>query len=73
MNLVDFHRFLITAGILFCLGFAGWEFVAFNRDGGSGALLVGIGFVGLGVLLIVYLSRLSRYLGYDQQGGEERD
>lgn len=69
MSLIGFHRLLITAGILFCLGFALWEGRAFLQTGGAGTLLLGAAFALLGVGLILYLRRLNRILGYERDGG----
>lgn len=62
MSLVPFHRFLIATAIVFCVFFAGWEFVAYSHDGGTGALLIGIAFAAAAVLLSVYLVYLRRVL-----------
>jgi hypothetical protein len=58
MSLVSFHRGLIVAAIVFCLGYGVWELV---REAGSP--VVGAVFVVLGVGLGVYLSQLDRFLG----------
>jgi len=66
MSLIAFHRFLIAAAILFCLGFGLWELLA-ARDGGEvGALALALIFTLLGIGLIVYLMHLGRFLGYDE-------
>ena len=65
MSLIAFHRVLIGAGILFCFGFAAWELVLWWVTRGTGALLLGIVFVVLGVGLCWYLSRLGKFLGYE--------
>lgn len=62
MSLVPFHRFLIVTAIVFCAGFAVWEFVAYSRGGGTGALLIGIAFAAAAVLLGIYLAHLKRVL-----------
>lgn len=62
LSLIPFHRFLIATAIVFCLFFAGWEVVAFSRDGGIAALLIGIAFAAAAVLLFVYLVHLRRVL-----------
>jgi len=69
MSLVAFHRLLISAAIVFCAGFAGWEVKRFAAAGGSGALVLAAVFAILAVLLVLYLRRLNRILGYDRQGG----
>jgi len=62
MSLISFHRFLISAGIVFCLGFAGWEVAAFTRTRETGALVLAVVFVALGLGLAYYLSRLAYFL-----------
>lgn len=69
MSLIHFHRFLITCGILFCLGYAGWEVRAFLRSGSLGSVLLVGAFVGLAALLGVYLWQLNRWLGYPERPG----
>jgi hypothetical protein len=66
VSLVAFHRFLIATAIVFCLGFAGWEFRIFADSRETGVLVVGITFVVLGVGLALYLRRLGRFLGYER-------
>lgn len=69
MSLVAFHRLLITCGILFCLGYAGWEVRAFLAGGSlSALLLVGV-FTVLAALLGAYLWQLDRFLGYGEDEG----
>lgn len=68
MTLIGFHRFLIVCGILFCLGYAGWEGRAFLESGGVGTLLLALAFLGLAGLLASYLRRLNRWLGYGEEG-----
>ncbi len=65
MSLVPFHRGLITAAVLFCLGYAAWEFVAFTRTGSGGSLALALTFGVLGGGLVYYLLRLNRFLGYE--------
>jgi len=66
VSLIAFHRVLIAAGILFCFGFAAWELVLWWVTRAGGALVMGLVFVVLGIALSWYLSRLSRFLGYDK-------
>lgn len=65
MSLISFHRFLIATGIVFCLGFAAWELMTWWVGRTPGALILGLTFVALGVLLSFYLARLRRFLGVD--------
>ena len=66
MSLIAFHRFLIAAAILFCLGFGLWELLEARDGGGVGALALSLIFTLLGIGLIVYLMHLGRFLGYDE-------
>lgn len=66
MSLLAFHRFLIASGIVFCLGFAAWEFRAWADSRETGVLLFGIVFAVLGAGLALYLRRLGRFLGYER-------
>lgn len=68
MSLVDFHRFLIVTAIVFCFGYGAWEFSAARSGGGFGAVVLGLVFTLLGLGLVVYLRRLARFLGYDEEG-----
>lgn len=62
MGVIGFHRFLITAAILFCAGYAGWEFVQYDQGAGSGALVIAIVFAILAAGLGYYLANLERFL-----------
>ena len=62
MTLIGFHRTLISAAILFCGGFAAWEFAAWSDEGGTGALVLGIVFAVFAAGLIYYLINLRRFL-----------
>ncbi len=66
MSLISFHRFLISCAIVFCAGFALWEFDDAVGGGGTSAFVVGAVFVLLAIGLAVYLRRLARFLGYDR-------
>ena len=61
---VRFHRVLISAGILFCGGFAVWAFLAGSRTGLGAWWALGAIFSLLAVVLAVYLWNLRRVLGY---------
>jgi len=69
MSLIAFHRFLIATGIVFCFGFAIWELMTWWVGRTPGALILGLTFVALGVLLAFYLARLRRFLGVDSPVG----
>ena len=62
MSLITFHRFLISAAILFCLAYAGWEIHAFRTSGSAGDLILAAVFLCLGGLLGIYLRRLAHFL-----------
>jgi uncharacterized protein (DUF58 family) len=53
---------LISAAILFCLGYAGWEFAAYSDGGGTGALVIALLFAAFALGLGVYLANLDRIL-----------
>lgn len=65
MSLIGFHRVLIATAIVFCLGFSGLTGASFLRDGGSGSLVLALGFAAAGLLLATYLRHLNRVLGRD--------
>ena len=67
MNLISFHRFLITTAIFFCGGYAFWEFAQFNRSGAIGSLAQGILFSAFAVGLTVYFNRMASFLGYTEE------
>lgn len=65
MGVVGFHRFLISAAILFCLGYGIYEGLRYVEGAGSGALVTGIVFCGLAAGLGYYLANLDRFLHRD--------
>ena len=67
MSLISFHRLLITAAILFCGGFAVWEFSAYGGGGEPASLVLAIVFAILTAGLIYYLVNLQRFL--DRRAG----
>lgn len=69
MSLISFHRLLISAGIGFCVVFAGWEGRQWLAGRGMGPLVLAVSFAILGIGLFLYLRRLNRILGYDRDGG----
>lgn len=72
ISLVAFHRFLIAAAILFCLGYAAWELRAWLAAGAGGTPALALLFLLLGAALALYLRRLGRFLGYDREPGPHR-
>lgn len=62
MSLIGFHRFLIAAGILFCGGFAVWQFLAFLDQRSAVSLFMSIAFAVAAVAFGYYLRNLSRFL-----------
>lgn len=68
MSLIRFHQLLIASAIVFCHGFAIWEFVAFAREGGTGRILIGVGFAVAGLALTYYLIHLRRMLNLPDAG-----
>ena len=72
MSLLSFHRFVIASAIVFCLGFAAWEFRAWMDSREPGVLILAITFVVLGAGLALYLRRLNRFLGYERGGPPSR-
>ena len=62
MGIIGFHRFLISAAILFCLGYSGWEVAAYSNGAGTGALVIAGVFFAFAVGLGVYLANLNRIL-----------
>jgi hypothetical protein len=67
VSLISFHRFLIATGIAFCFGFAIWELMTWWVGRTQGTLALGMSFVVLGAVLCVYLARLRRILGIEDQ------
>ena len=62
MGIIGFHRFLISAAILFCLGYGGWEIAAYSNGAGTGALVIALVFFAFALGLGVYLANLNRIL-----------
>ncbi len=54
MSLKAFHVVFVTLATLLAIGFGIWAIAESERDGQSGALVVGIGSLIAAVLLIVY-------------------
>lgn len=71
-SLIQFHRVLITAGILFCAGFAAWAFHAAASGHRPALWVLGAVFAILTVALGVYLWNLRRVLGYGDSDSGRR-
>jgi hypothetical protein len=69
VSLIAFHRFLISAGIVFCAGFAAWEVRAFTQTSRPGSLILAVVFAILALALVIYLRRLNRILGLESDAG----
>lgn len=63
MGLIGFHRVLIVTAAVFFAGYGMWEFAGFVRAGGMAGLLLAAGSFVIAVLLLLYVRRLSRFLG----------
>lgn len=64
MLLIIFHRILIGTAIVFGVGFAVWEFLAYRQTGAVENLLIGIGAAVVAVALGYYLKNLRRFVSY---------
>lgn len=62
MGVIGFHRFLISAAILFCLGFGIWELLRYAESSAPANLVTAIVFFVLGGALGYYLANLQRFL-----------
>jgi len=69
VSLLSFHRGLIAAAIVFCLGYGGWELFRLGQPGPGGSVAMGTIFIVLGLGLAYYLLRLNRFLGYEDANG----
>lgn len=63
MSLIGFHKFLISTGILFCVGFGSWLVTGYARGGGLAELVLAGAFGISALVLGVYLAFLDRILG----------
>ena len=61
--MIPFHRVLISTAIAFCAGFAAWAGVRYRESGGTGTLVLSLGFVLATGALTYYLRHLKRFLG----------
>lgn len=64
MLLIIFHRILIGTAIVFGVGFAIWEFLAYRQTGSLGNLLISLGAAVVSGLLTYYLKNLKRFVSY---------
>lgn len=64
MLLIVFHRILIGTAIVFGVGFAVWELLAYRRTGAAENLLIGVGAAVVAVALGYYLKNLKRFVSY---------
>jgi hypothetical protein len=64
MLLIVFHRILIGTAVVFGVGFAVWEFLAYRRTGAAENLLIGVGAAIVAVALGYYLKNLRRFVSY---------
>ena len=68
MGVIGFHRFLISAAILFCLGYGVYELVRYvDGTGGTAALVIAVVFLSFAAGLGYYLANLSRFLHRDRR------
>ncbi len=66
MSLINFHRILIVAAILFCVGYGIYEFPGITGGGRDGSLVLSAFFLVCAVGLSYYLWRLKSILGVDE-------
>lgn len=64
MALIVFHRVLIATAIVFGVGFAVWEVLAYRRTGALGDLLLAVGAALVAAALAYYLRHLRRFVRY---------
>ena len=64
MLLIVFHRILIGTAIVFGVGFAIWEFLAYRQTGAVENLLIGISAAIISGLFAYYLKNLKRFVSY---------
>lgn len=67
MGVVGFHRFLIAAAILFCLGYGLYELLRYLEGAGPGALILALVFGSFAAGLGYYLANLDRFLHRDDR------
>jgi hypothetical protein len=60
---VNFHKVLISAAIVFTLGFAVWSGLAYKLTGETWALASASGYGLATIVLVLYLKNLKRFLG----------
>ncbi len=60
--MIGFHRFLISAAIVFCIMIAVWLVTADGGDGGVGRTILAVSFGVAALGLGYYLRHLNRFL-----------
>jgi hypothetical protein len=66
LSLINFHRILIVAAILFCAGYGAYELSGIASEGGRGSLLLSGFFFVCAAGLSYYLWRLKHFLGVEE-------
>ena len=66
MSLINFHRVLIVAAILFCAGYGAYELSGIASEGGRGSVVISGFFFVCAVGLSYYLWRLKQILGVEE-------
>lgn len=62
LSLRSFHLFFVAASVLLAAWVAGWGFQSWRMGGGAADLALGVFFLVLGVVLLVYGLRVRRKL-----------
>ena len=66
MSLINFHRVLIVAAILFCAGYGAYELSGIASEAGRGSVVISGFFFVCAVGLSYYLWRLKQILGVEE-------
>ena len=70
--MIGFHKVLISVAVVFCAGFAIYEWQDYQAVGGSLSLGLAIAFLIADIALGYYLAHLNRFL-YGKRNTEVRD
>jgi len=62
VKLITAHRITIGVAVAFCLFFARHQWVCYQNRGGTGTLMLSLGFLVVGVALLWYLATLRRHV-----------